>query len=71
MCLVFISVRVLVGAAPGSTQSTLQHIAAKGVLPHLQLEKRLVQLSDLPENSWFGHFVCYDRLVFHQISELP
>lgn len=71
MCLVFISIRVLVGAASGFTQSTLIAYCSKGVFPYLQLEKGSVQLSDPTEYSSFGHFVCYDRLVFHQIGRLP
>lgn len=46
------------GAASGAPSSLSQCIPAKGVFPHLGVEKGLVQMSDSTENSLIGHFVC-------------
>ncbi|NXO42156.1 BACE2 secretase, partial [Locustella ochotensis] len=47
-----------------------QLIPAKGVFPHLGVEKGLVQMSDSTENSLFGHFVCCEEADGAPVSEI-
>lgn len=44
------------GAALGAPSLLSHLIPAKGVFPHLGVEKGLVKMSDSTENSLFGHF---------------